>query len=77
MICQTTWKLKSKKSESLVPAKSKAAYNEADKTYEDFEEWRIKNLVNAVDKNILLSYFEDLVYYSNSCYFQCKANLFG
>lgn len=52
--------------ESLVPAKSKAAYSKA---YEDFQEWRIKNLVNGVDENILLAYFDDLVCCCDSCYF--------
>lgn len=51
--------------ESLVPAKSQAAYS---KEYECFQEWKRKNLVDGVSDNILLAYFQDLVCCSDSCY---------
>lgn len=55
-----------KPGEYLVLVKLKAACSKA---YEDFEEWRVKTLLNDVVENILLPYFEDLVFFSNSYYF--------
>lgn len=52
--------------ECLVPVKSKAAYS---KVYEDFQEWRRVHSVNGVNDNILLAFFEDLVFCYDFCYF--------
>lgn len=52
--------------ENLIPTKSKAVYNQV---YEDFQEWRKEKEVNGVDENILLAFFEDLVWCYDFCHF--------